>query len=87
MHEIPLIDESKQLKNRLPKCPEAFCLELAQKIEQYTTAGWWALLRTDPHGNLIWNQDLASASEGHGSFLWFQLDGRTRLQLMCYAHR
>ena len=23
-HEIPLIDESKQLKHRLPKCPEAF---------------------------------------------------------------
>ena len=32
-HEIPLIDESKQLKHRLPKCPEAFHSELAQKIE------------------------------------------------------
>ena len=32
-HEIPLIDESRQLKHRLPKCPEAFCSELAQKIE------------------------------------------------------
>ena len=40
-HEIPLIDESKQLKHRLPKCPEVFRSELAQKIEQYTTAGWW----------------------------------------------
>ena len=40
-HEIPLIDESKQLKHRLPKCPEAFRSELAQKIERYTTAGWW----------------------------------------------
>ena len=40
-HEIPLIDESKQLKHRLPKCPEVFCSELAQKIKQYTTAGWW----------------------------------------------
>ena len=40
-HEIPLIDESKQLKHRLPKCPEAFCSELARKIERYTTAGWW----------------------------------------------
>ena len=40
-HELPLIDESKQLKHRLPKCPEAFHSELAQKIEQYTTAGWW----------------------------------------------
>ena len=41
LYEIPLIDESKQLKHRLPKCPEAFLPELARKIEQYTTAGWW----------------------------------------------
>ena len=41
LHEIPLIDESKQLKHRLPKGPEAFFPELAWKIEQYTTAGWW----------------------------------------------
>ena len=40
-HEIPLIDESKQLKHRLPKCPEVFCSELARKIKRYTTAGWW----------------------------------------------
>ena len=33
LHEIPLIDESKQLKHRLPKCPEAFQPELACKIE------------------------------------------------------
>ena len=32
-HEIPLIDESKQLKHRLPKCPEVFRSELARKIE------------------------------------------------------
>ena len=25
----------------MPKCPEAFHSELTQKIEQYTTAGWW----------------------------------------------
>ena len=31
-HEIPLIDESKQLKHRLPKCPEVFHSELARKI-------------------------------------------------------
>ena len=41
LHEILLIDESKQLKHRLPKCPEAFCSELARKIERYTTTGWW----------------------------------------------
>ena len=28
LHGIPLIDESKQLKHRLPKCPEAFWHEL-----------------------------------------------------------
>ena len=40
-HEMPLIDKSKQLKHRLPKCPEVFHFELAQKIERYTTTGWW----------------------------------------------
>ena len=40
LHEIPLIDELKQLKHILPKCPEAFCPELAQNIKRYTTAGW-----------------------------------------------
>ena len=28
-HEIPLFDKSKQLKHRLPKCPEVFRSELA----------------------------------------------------------
>ena len=28
-HKIPLINESKPLKHRLPKCPEAFHSELA----------------------------------------------------------
>ena len=41
LHEIPLIDKSKQLKHRLPKCPEVFWSELTWKIEWYTTAGWW----------------------------------------------
>ena len=40
-HEIPLINESKQLKHRLPQGPEVFCSELAQFFKQYTTAGWW----------------------------------------------
>ena len=43
LHEIPLTNESKQPKHRLPKCPEAFSSELAQKIEQYTTTGWWVM--------------------------------------------
>ena len=33
LHEIPLIDESEQLKHKLPQCPEAFRPELACKIE------------------------------------------------------
>ena len=40
-HEIPLIDESKQLKHRLPKCLEVFHSELTQFFERYTTTGWW----------------------------------------------
>ena len=32
-HEILLIDQSKQLKHRLPKCPEAFHSELTRKIK------------------------------------------------------
>ena len=40
-HKIPVIDESKQLNHRLPKCPKAFCSELTQKIKWYTTTGWW----------------------------------------------
>ena len=40
-HKIPFIDKSKQLKHRLPKCPEAFRSELPQKIKWYTTTGWW----------------------------------------------
>ena len=38
-HEIPSINESKQLKHRLPKCPEAFHSELTQKFKRYTTTG------------------------------------------------
>ena len=32
-NEIPLINKSKQLKHRLPKCPEVFHSEVARKIE------------------------------------------------------
>ena len=39
-HKIPLINESKQLKHRLPKYPEVLWSELAWKIEWYTTAGY-----------------------------------------------
>ena len=33
LHKITLIDESKQLKHILPKCPDTFHTELAQKIK------------------------------------------------------
>ena len=38
-HEIPLIIESKQLKHRLPKCPEAFHSELARKLSDTLPQG------------------------------------------------
>ena len=37
------------------------------------------LLRTDPHGNPIWNQDIADASEGDVNVPWFWLARKTRL--------
>lgn len=40
-HTIPLIDESKRYKYRLPKCPDALKGKLLEKIERYTAAGWW----------------------------------------------
>ena len=45
------------------------------------------LLRTDPHENPIWNQDVAGASKGDANIPWFWPDGRTRLQLMCCTCR
>ena len=52
---------------------------------KFTSRG--LLLRTDPHRNLIWNWDVAGASKGDANVPWFQPDRRTRLQLMCCAHR
>ena len=40
-HEINLIDPNKQINDQLPKCPDALKEELAEKISQYTSAGWW----------------------------------------------
>ena len=40
-HEINLIDTNKQIKYHLPKCPDTLKEELAEKISQYTSAGWW----------------------------------------------
>ena len=45
------------------------------------------VLRTDIHRNPIQNWDIAGTSKGEANVLWFQLDRRTRLQLMCCARR
>ena len=40
-HQINLIDPDKWINYRLPKCLDALKEELAEKISQYTSAGWW----------------------------------------------
>src|SRR6266481_6791558 len=40
-HHINLIDPGKWITYRLPKCPDALKAELADKVSQYTNAGWW----------------------------------------------
>ena len=40
-HEIKLIDPSKVIRYRTPRCPEALKEQLIDKINQYVTAGWW----------------------------------------------
>ena len=40
-HEINLIDPDKQIHYWLLKCPDTLKEELAEKIRQYTSAGWW----------------------------------------------
>jgi transposase InsO family protein len=40
-HEINLIDPEKRINYRLPKCPDALKPQLMDKINRYTSAGWW----------------------------------------------
>ena len=40
-HQINLIDHDKWINYHLLKCPDALKEELAEKISQYTSAGWW----------------------------------------------
>ena len=50
LHEIPLIEESKQLKHGFPKCPEAFHPELAQKLSNTPQQGGGSLQQISrPH--------------------------------------
>ena len=40
-HQIPLIDEDKRYKYHLPRCPDSLKSQLSDKIQRYTSAGWW----------------------------------------------
>ncbi|KIJ45964.1 hypothetical protein M422DRAFT_123873, partial [Sphaerobolus stellatus SS14] len=40
-HEIKLIDPSKVIHYRTPRCPESLKEQLIEKINKYVTAGWW----------------------------------------------
>lgn len=40
-HPIPLKDDDEQYHHHLPCCPDALKVQLMEKIEKYTTAGWW----------------------------------------------
>jgi hypothetical protein len=40
-HEINLVDDHKRINYHLPKCPNQFKGALMEKIQRYTTAGWW----------------------------------------------
>ncbi|KIJ28845.1 hypothetical protein M422DRAFT_189230 [Sphaerobolus stellatus SS14] len=40
-HEIKLIDPTKVIRYRTPRCPETLKEQLIDKINQYVTAGWW----------------------------------------------
>ncbi|KIJ41237.1 hypothetical protein M422DRAFT_140994, partial [Sphaerobolus stellatus SS14] len=45
-HEIKLIDPSKVIRYRTPRCPEVLKEQLIDKINQYVTAGWWRQMST-----------------------------------------
>ncbi|KAG6858434.1 hypothetical protein C0995_016640 [Termitomyces sp. Mi166 len=40
-HEINLIDESRQYKYHLPRCPRALQEQLHEKTNRYLNAKWW----------------------------------------------
>ena len=41
VHEINWIDPTYKLIYRPPRCPDSLKTQLLEKIERYTTAGWW----------------------------------------------
>lgn len=40
-HNIPTIDDGIRYNYHMPRCPESLQTELRDKIDRYTTAGWW----------------------------------------------
>ncbi len=40
-HKIPLIDENMRHKHYLPRCPDSLKSQLLDKIQLYTSNGWW----------------------------------------------
>lgn len=40
-HRIPILDADKRYFYHLPRCPEAMKMQLKEKLQQYTDAGWW----------------------------------------------
>lgn len=52
-HKIPLIDENKQYRYRLPRCPEAIKTELLTKIQKYTDAVWWKMTNVSQAAPLL----------------------------------
>jgi hypothetical protein len=52
-HRIPLIDEDKQYNYHLPRCPDTLKGELFEKIERYTTNGWWEECRVPQAAPLL----------------------------------
>ena len=47
------MDKKKCHQYRLPKCPKALKTKLLEKIERYTTAGWWVPSQTDQAAPLL----------------------------------
>ena len=52
-HEIPIIDESKRYTYHLPRCAESLRVQLLEKIERYTAAGWWVSCRAEQAAPLL----------------------------------
>lgn len=61
-HSIPLIDETKVLHSRTPKCPEAYRPALLDKINRYTAAGLWKRTNRTTHTH----QHLLAITAGTG---------------------